>query len=90
MEQEDVLPAEHLYHAQISPDPAKRWLSTPPILESLKRRAKDLGLWNLWLSGGEFQGLAGGQGGGLTNLEVSSQAGRPSGRQVVLVCQYWC
>jgi acyl-CoA dehydrogenase len=68
--QEDVLPAEKLYHSQISPDPSKRWTSTPAILESLKRRAKQLGLWNLWLSGGEFQGLAGGQGGGLTNLEV--------------------
>ena len=70
-EQEDVLPAEKLYHSQVSTDPALRWKSTPAILESLKRRAKDLGLWNLWLSGGEFQGMAGGQGGGLSNLEVS-------------------
>ena len=69
-EQEDVLPAEKLYHSQVSTDPALRWKSTPAILESLKRRAKDLGLWNLWLSGGEFQGMAGGQGGGLSNLEV--------------------
>jgi acyl-CoA dehydrogenase len=66
-----VLPAEKLYHAQIPSDPSKRWTTTPAILHSLKRRAKDLGLWNLWLSGGEFQGLAGGEGGGLTNLEVS-------------------
>lgn len=64
------MPAEKLYHDQIPTDPAKRWASTPPILESLKSRAKDLGLWNLWLSGGEFQGMAGGSGGGLTNLEV--------------------
>ena len=70
-EQEDVLPAEKLYHSQVSTDPALRWKSTPAVLESLKRRAKDLGLWNLWLSGGEFQGMAGGQGGGLSNLEVS-------------------
>jgi len=60
-----------LYHSQVSTDPALRWKSTPAVLESLKKRAKDLGLWNLWLSGGEFQGLAGGQGGGLSNLEVS-------------------
>jgi len=66
-----VLPAEKLYHSQVSTDPALRWKSTPAVLESLKRRAKDLGLWNLWLSGGEFQGMAGGQGGGLSNLEVS-------------------
>jgi len=66
----DVLPSEHLYHAQISPDPAERWKSIPPVLEDLKKRAKQMGLWNLWLSGGEFQGMAGGEGGGLSNLEV--------------------
>jgi hypothetical protein len=40
-------------------------------MDQLKGRAKELGLWNLWLSGGDFQGMAGGEGGGLTNLEVS-------------------
>jgi acyl-CoA dehydrogenase len=39
-------------------------------MEDLKVRAKKLGLWNLWLSGGEFQYLAGGHGKGLSNLEV--------------------
>lgn len=39
-------------------------------MDQLKGRAKELGLWNLWLSGGDFQGMAGGEGGGLTNLEV--------------------
>lgn len=41
------------------------------MLLTLKDKAKQLGLWNLWLSGGDFQGMAGGEGGGLTNLEVS-------------------
>ncbi|ORX33911.1 acyl-CoA dehydrogenase/oxidase [Kockovaella imperatae] len=71
---EDVIPAEHLYHSQISDDPAKRWKTVPSVLPKLQRRAKDLGLWNLWLSGGEFQNLAGGQGGGLTNLEYAIMA----------------
>ena len=39
-------------------------------MEDLKIRAKKLGLWNLWLSGGQFQYPAGGHGKGLSNLEV--------------------
>jgi acyl-CoA dehydrogenase len=68
--EEDCLPNEEVYHSQIPSDPSKRWQSTPQIVEVLKKRAKDLGLWNLWLSGGDFQGMAGGEGGGLSNLEV--------------------
>lgn len=67
---DDVMPSEALYHAQIPADPATRWQAIPQALENLKSKAKKLGLWNLWLSGGDFQGMAGGEGGGLTNLEV--------------------
>lgn len=65
------MPAEHVFHQQLSTDPAKRWKSIPPVLESLKAKAKQVGLWNLWLSGGEFQHLAQGSGKGLTNLEYA-------------------
>ncbi|WWD21555.1 hypothetical protein CI109_106041 [Kwoniella shandongensis] len=71
----DVIPAEALFHAQIPTHPPEaRWASVPTVLETLKDRAKELGLWNLWLSGGDFQGMAGGQGGGLTNLEYALMA----------------
>ncbi|WRT64718.1 uncharacterized protein IL334_001652 [Kwoniella shivajii] len=71
----DVLPSEKLFHAQIpSHPPEARWASIPPVMERLKHRAKGLGLWNLWLSGGDFQGMAGGEGGGLTNLEYAVMA----------------
>ncbi|WWC68016.1 uncharacterized protein I206_101935 [Kwoniella pini CBS 10737] len=71
----DVLPSEKLFHAQIPTDsPEARWASVPPILEELKDKAKQKGLWNLWLSGGDFQGMAGGQGGGLSNLEYAVMA----------------
>ncbi len=66
-----MLPAEKVFEASISTDPSKRWKSVPPVLGQLQNKAKQLGLWNLWLSGGDFQGMAGGEGGGLTNLEVS-------------------
>ena len=68
-----MLPNEELYHSQVSQDPAKRWNSVPSVLETLKTQAKKQGLWNLWLSGGDFQGMAGGEGGGLTNLEVGHE-----------------
>lgn len=63
------MPAEKVFYQQISDDPKLRWKSYPPVMEDLKAKAKDLGLWNLWLSGGEFQHLAKGSGGGLSNLE---------------------
>jgi hypothetical protein len=66
-----VLPSEALFHAQLAPHGPERWASVPSVMDQLKGRAKELGLWNLWLSGGDFQGMAGGEGGGLTNLEVS-------------------
>ena len=66
----DVLPAENVYHHQLPAHGPERWRVVPPVLDKLKTKAKQLGLWNLWLSGGDFQGMAGGEGGGLTNLEV--------------------
>jgi acyl-CoA dehydrogenase len=44
---EHVYPAESVYHEQLlgSGDPHFH----PPIMEELKRRARDLGLWNLFL-----------------------------------------
>ncbi|GAA6061962.1 hypothetical protein JCM10212_002004 [Sporobolomyces blumeae] len=65
--EEECLPAEALFHAQISTDPAKRWKSYPAVIESLKKRAKDLGLWNIWLSKDHYAA----QGGFLTNLEYA-------------------
>ncbi|ORY30359.1 acyl-CoA dehydrogenase/oxidase [Naematelia encephala] len=84
--QDEILPAETHFHSQISSDPQKRWQSVPAILDTLKTRAKELGLWNLWLSGGEFQHLAQGGGGGLTNLEYAVMA-EIMGHSIVLYPQ---
>lgn len=65
--QEECLPAEALFHAQISTDPAKRWKSYPAVIETLKARAKELGLWNIWLSKDHYAA----QGGFMTNLEYA-------------------
>ncbi|AFR97530.2 acyl-CoA dehydrogenase [Cryptococcus neoformans C23] len=84
--EDDVMPSEALYHAQIPADPATRWQAIPQALENLKSKAKKLGLWNLWLSGGDFQGMAGGEGGGLTNLEYAIMA-EVMGHSIILAPQ---
>lgn len=44
------MPAEELYESQISTDPATRWKIVPGIVDELKKKAKQQGLWNLFLS----------------------------------------
>ena len=65
---EEVLPVEALYYEQLAQD---RW-GEPPVMETLKQKARDTGLWNLFMPGNEF-------GAGLTNLEyapLAEQMGR--------------
>jgi len=57
---DEVYPAEAVWDAQVSED---RW-RPPPIMEELKRKARALGLWNLFLPGPEH-------GAGLSNLEYA-------------------
>ncbi|EPQ27634.1 uncharacterized protein PFL1_04772 [Pseudozyma flocculosa PF-1] len=63
-------PAEELYHAQVSTDPATRWKIVPEIVEQLKKKAKAQGLWNLFLSKKHYPDV----GTPLTNLEYGMMA----------------
>lgn len=47
---DECIPAEATFHAQVSTDPATRWKTYPSIIEDLKKKARSLGLWNLFLS----------------------------------------
>ena len=49
-----VFPVEHLYREQVhaSGDPATR-TRTPPVLQQLKAKAREQGLWNLFLPNGD-------------------------------------
>ena len=59
---EHIYPNEKRYEEQVAADP---W-NTPPLMEELKARAREQGLWNLFLplEHGEYSG-------GLTNLEYA-------------------
>ncbi|GGM66690.1 acyl-CoA dehydrogenase family protein [Dactylosporangium sucinum] len=78
--EEEVYPAEHVFERQLQEldDPWAR----PPVIEGLKRSARDRGLWNLFLPdkvSAELDPGAGGRGGsrdgaGLTNLQYAPLA----------------
>nr|MBF0684702.1 acyl-CoA dehydrogenase family protein [Pseudomonas sp.] len=52
---EYVYPAEHLYGEQLR---SGNRYQPPPILQELKRQAREQGLWNLFLPGGHGAGLS--------------------------------
>lgn len=68
--QTDCIPSEETYDAQVNGIKGTasqgRWCTIPDVMGQLKRRAKEKGLWNLFLSrkAGYKEGVD------LTNLEV--------------------
>ncbi|MBP1949401.1 acyl-CoA dehydrogenase [Virgibacillus litoralis] len=61
--EEHVYPNEKVYDEQLNQQES-RWSAVPPIMETLKEKAKAQGLWNLFLPDSEY-------GGGLTNQEYA-------------------
>lgn len=61
--EEFVYPNEKKYEEQLN-EQETRWSAIPPIMEELKAKAKERGLWNLFLPESEY-------GAGLTNLEYA-------------------
>ncbi|MGY0694482.1 acyl-CoA dehydrogenase [Virgibacillus sp. FSP13] len=58
-----VYPNEKVYKEQLNQQ-ENRWSAVPPIMEELKQKAKEEGLWNLFLPESEY-------GAGLTNQEYA-------------------
>ena len=69
----EVLPAEAEYHAHVA-QPGQRW-TIPPVIERLKARAREAGLWNLFLLHAEL-------GAGLSNLDYAPIA-EATGRSLI-------
>jgi acyl-CoA dehydrogenase len=64
--EQEILPLEHEYEVEVGRD--DRWVFTPrqtDILEGLKARARERGLWNFFLTG------HGGEGHGLSTVEYA-------------------
>ncbi|OGL19209.1 MAG: acyl-CoA dehydrogenase [Candidatus Rokubacteria bacterium RIFCSPLOWO2_12_FULL_71_22] len=57
-----VYPNEHVFEEQLAAQPTR--FRVPPIMEELKAKARERGLWNLFLPESEY-------GAGLTNLEYA-------------------
>ncbi|KAJ2091322.1 hypothetical protein IW138_002021 [Coemansia sp. RSA 986] len=60
----ECIPAEDEYRQALGSG-AQRWKAVPPVMEKLKARARELGLWNLFLPK-EYK-----EGAGLTNYEYA-------------------
>lgn len=61
--EEHVYPNEAVYDQQLKEQP-NRWTEVPPVMEELKEKAKQAGLWNLFLPDSEY-------GAGLSNREYA-------------------
>ncbi|GAB4072822.1 acyl-CoA dehydrogenase [Barrientosiimonas marina] len=61
--EEHVYPSEAIYKQQLNQQ-ASRWSRVPPVMEELKQKAKEKGLWNLFLPDSTY-------GAGLSNLEYA-------------------
>ncbi|AEP00231.1 MULTISPECIES: acyl-CoA dehydrogenase [Heyndrickxia] len=61
--EENVYPGEKIFEEQLNAQET-RWAAVPPIMEELKAKAKQEGLWNLFLPDNEY-------GAGLSNLEYA-------------------
>ncbi|KIL68325.1 hypothetical protein M378DRAFT_191286 [Amanita muscaria Koide BX008] len=68
--EDEVWPATNIAHAQLPPEPQKRWEAVIPIVAELKEKAKERGLWNLFLSKTHYPQF----GVPLTNLEYAVMA----------------
>ncbi|KAH8805126.1 acyl-CoA dehydrogenase [Xylogone sp. PMI_703] len=68
--EEECVPADAVYDAQIGKgeSPIKRFSAHPQVVEDLKKRAKELGLWNMFLPKHFAEGS------GFTNLEYGLMA----------------
>ena len=66
--EEECIPADSVYAAQLG-EGEQRWRGHPSVIDVLKKKAKDLGLWNLFLPLNLFR-----EGPQFTNVEYALMA----------------
>jgi len=67
--EEECIPADKIFAQQLGEGTEHRFGSHPPVIEDLKKRAKELGLWNMFLPKNHFK-----EGAGFSNLEYGLMA----------------
>ena len=67
--EEECIPADAVYAQQLGRSVEERFSAHPPIIEDLKKRAQELGLWNMFLPKNHFK-----EGAGFSNLEYGLMA----------------
>lgn len=67
--EEECIPGDAVFSQQLGLTPDARFRAHPPILEDLKKRARELGLWNMFLPKNHFK-----EGAGFSNLEYGLMA----------------
>ncbi|KAF1953202.1 acyl-CoA dehydrogenase NM domain-like protein [Byssothecium circinans] len=67
--EEECIPADAVYTRQIGETTSQRFSSHPSIIEDLKKHARELGLWNMFLPANHFK-----EGAGFSNLEYGLMA----------------
>jgi alkylation response protein AidB-like acyl-CoA dehydrogenase len=67
--EEECIPADAVYLRQIGETTKQRFEAHPSIIEDLKKRARELGLWNMFLPKAHFK-----EGAGFSNLEYGLMA----------------
>ncbi|OQO04567.1 hypothetical protein B0A48_09489 [Cryoendolithus antarcticus] len=67
--EEECIPADILVQQQVGQGVKERFSAHPPIVDVLKKRAQELGLWNMFLPKNHFK-----EGAGFSNLEYGLMA----------------
>jgi len=67
--EEECIPADAVYARQIGETTQERFQAHPSVIEDLKKRARELGLWNMFLPRNHFK-----EGAGFSNLEYGLMA----------------
>ncbi|KAF2738646.1 acyl-CoA dehydrogenase NM domain-like protein [Polyplosphaeria fusca] len=67
--EEECIPADAVYLRQIGQTTEERFNAHPAVIEDLKKRAQELGLWNMFLPKNHFK-----EGAGFSNLEYGLMA----------------